>query len=199
MKIENKGVINTYREAERPVSENAVKYIDPEAMEHEGKGTAFYCIMAMIFPIIIFSVKYAMIGEIPLMFSIAGIAIGCVLSLPREILRGLCFPKGSTTELYQMIKPPRMFVTCNIPMSKGRFVFVNMVPGIMLGIVPLMVWLFISPYTYLARTLFSIGFISIIAGGRDYMNILKTIVRVPPFSGILMSGAKIYYFYDCKR
>ncbi|MDO4486569.1 MAG: DUF3267 domain-containing protein [Bacillota bacterium] len=198
MKIQNKGIISTYAEAEGQVPQNAVKYIDPEAMEREGKGTAFYCIMAMVIPIIIFSIKYAIIKETPLMFSILGIAIGCVLSLPRELLRGMMFPAGSKVELYQMMKPPRMFVSCDKPMSKSRFIFVNLFPNIVLGLIPLLIWLYISPYTYLARTLFSIGFICVITGGRDYMNILKTIGRVPPFSKIQMSGAKIYYFYNLR-
>lgn len=196
MKIVNKGIINKYSEAEGPVPHNAVKYIDPEAMEREGKGITMYYVMALLIPIIVFSIKYAMIKETPMVFSILGIALGCVLYLPRELLRGMAFPKGSKVELYQMIKPPRMFLTCDKPLGKSQFILANLFPNIVLGLIPLLIWLFISPYTYLARTLFSIGFICVITGGRDYMYISKTLGRVPPFNKIQISGVKMYYFHN---
>lgn len=193
MKICNKGIIENYSDIPDTIRVKAVKYIDPEVMEREGKGIAFYCIMALIVPIIIFSMKYVMIKETPMVFSILGIAIGCMLLLPHELLHGICFPKGSKVELYQMMKPPKMFVTCDKPMSKGRFIFMNLFPSFILGFIPLLIWLYISPYTYFARTLFSIGFISMITAGRDYMNVMKTIGNVPPFHKVQMSGAKVYY------
>ena len=104
------------------------------------------------------------------MFSILGIVIGCMLLLPHELLHGICFPKGSRVELYQMMKPAKMFVTSDKSMSRGRFIFMSLFPSLVLGLLPLLIWLYISPYTYLAKTLFSIGFIGMITAGKDFMN-----------------------------
>ena len=103
MRICNKGIIENYGEITGNVPHGAVKYIDPEVMEKEGKSTAFYCIMAMIVPIVIFSIKYVTIKDTPMMFSILGIVIGCMLLLPHELLHGICFPEGSRVVLYQMM------------------------------------------------------------------------------------------------
>lgn len=123
MKVCNKGIIESYGEVTGNVPSGAVKYIDPEVMEKEGKSTALYCIMAMIVPIAIFSIKYVAIKDTPMMFSILGIVIGCMLMLPHELLHGICFPKGSRVELYQMMKPARMFVTSDKPMGRGCCLF----------------------------------------------------------------------------
>lgn len=193
MRIENVGLINSYAEADVPVSPRAVNIIDPEA---PGRGTAIYCIVAMLVPAAIFSAKYAVLGETPMVFSLVGILIGCVLALPHELIHGLCFPKGSQVKLYQMMRPSRIFVTCAQPMSKARFVFLSLVPAIVLGLIPLLIWFFISPYSFWARTIFSIGFMSIITSGRDYMHIIKVLGEAPPFARIVMSGARIYYISD---
>ena len=174
MRICNKGIIENYGEITGNVPHGAVKYIDPEVMEKEGKSTAFYCIMAMIVPIVIFSIKYVTIKDTPMMFSILGIVIGCMLLLP------------------QMMKPAKMFVTSDKSMSRGRFIFMSLFPSLVLGLLPLLIWLYISPYTYLAKTLFSIGFIGMITAGKDFMNVMKTLGNVPPFYRVQMSGAKVY-------
>lgn len=192
MRICNKGIIENYGEITGNVPHGAVKYIDPEVMEKEGKSTAFYCIMAMIVPIVIFSIKYVTIKDTPMMFSILGIVIGCMLLLPHELLHGICFPKGSRVELYQMMKPAKMFVTSDKSMSRGRFIFMSLFPSLVLGLLPLLIWLYISPYTYLAKTLFSIGFVGMITAGKDFMNVMKTLGNVPPFYRVQMSGAKVY-------
>lgn len=193
MRIENVGLINSYAEAAVPISNRAVNIIDPEA---PGRGTAIYCIVAMLIPCAAFCIKYAMIGETPMVFSLVGILIGCVLALPHELIHGICFPGGSQVKLYQMMHPSRIFVTSDQPMSKARFVFMSLVPAFVLGLIPLMIWVFIPPYSFWARTIFSIGFMSIITSGRDYMHVIKVLGAAPPSAKIIMSGAKIYYISD---
>lgn len=193
MKVQYKGVIEKSKDAESSVCKSAVKYIDPESSEMEGRGPAIYSIVALLVPLIVFSIKYLMINETPFVFNILGIVIGCIIAFPHEILHGICFPWGSKVELYQMLRPSRMFVTSETPIKKGRYVFIYLFPNIVLGLVPLLIWLFADPYTYLSKTLFSIGFITIVTGGRDYMNIMKTLKQVPKNAVICLSGIKVYY------
>lgn len=193
MKIEYKGVINYSDQTEVLTPENAVKYI--ESFDKTGKttGKILYSLLAMLFPAALLIIRYLVESELPFVFNLLGCAIGCVLLLPHELLHGICFPKKAHVELYQMISPSKMFVAANEPMSRGRYIFMRLFPNLILGIAPLIIWMCISPETYLAKTFFSIGFINVVAGVEDYMNITKTMRFTPPFSQIYVSGLKTYY------
>lgn len=193
MGIKYKGVINSLDKVEVEVPKDAVKYIDVELLEKEGKSTSIYNIVSLMVPAIIFSIKYLEIKETPFVFNLVGIVVGCVLLLPHELLHGLCFPRKNNVFIYQTINPPSMFIVSDVLLSKKRFIFMSLLPSVVFGLLPLIAWLFVSPYTFFAKTLFSIGFISIITGGKDYMNVIKTVRHVPMSAKIQMSGLKVYY------
>lgn len=193
MKVINQGVINSYKDAEtNTISSRAIKYIDPEAMTAHGKGVAMYGMWACLIPICLYSVRYATIGELFIPFNILGIAIGCVLLLPHELLR-VPFFSGENVFIYQLMTPPKMFLTTDASMGKWRYIAACFFPNFVLGVIPLIIWIFLSPGSYLAKTLFSLGFVGTVTGGYDYMCAIKTMFRVPPFTKICFNGAKVYY------
>lgn len=193
MSIKYKGVVNNYNDIVETVPAGAVKYIDNEALKKEGVNLAIYNIVAMIVPAVIFSIKYLELKETPFVFSLLGIIIGCILLFPHEILHGVCFPKKDHVFIYQMLKPPGMFVGSNTLISKRRFIFMNLLPAIVFGLIPLIIWLFVSPYTLFAKVLFSVGFINVITCGNDYMNVIKTVRSVPMSAKIQTTGVRVYY------
>ena len=193
MSIKYKGVIDSIDDAKLKVPKSMVKYIDLELLAKEGKSTAIYNIVSLMVPVIIFSIKYLEMKETPFVFNLVGIVIGCVLLLPHELLHGMCFSRKNNVCIYQMINPSRMFITSDELLSRKKFIFMSLLPSIMFGLLPLIAWLFVSPYTYFAKVLFSVGFINIITGGKDYMNVIKTVRYVPRTAKIQMAGLKVYY------
>lgn len=192
-KIEYRGVIDYAHQIKATVPKAAVKYIDPYDEDCGSNNKMLYSVLAMLFPVVLVIIKYMIENEIPFVFNILGCIIGCIVLLPHELMHGICFPKEAHVGLYQMIKPSRMFIAASIPVSKARYILMRVFPNFVLGILPLLIWMCISPDTYIAKTLFSIGFINVIAGAEDYMSIVKTVQHVSPFSNIYVAGIKTYY------
>lgn len=193
MKIEYKGVIDYAGQIEASAPAGAVKYIDPYDENCGTDNKMIYSLLGILLPAILLGIRYLMEGEMPFVFNILGCLVGCVLLLPHELMHGICFRQKAHVGVYQMIRPSKMFIAANEPVSKSRYIFMRLFPNLVMGVLPLVIWMFISPETYLAKTLFSIGFINMIAGAEDYMNIRRTIRYVPPFSQIYVSGIKTHY------
>lgn len=136
----------------------------------------------------------ALIITVPLVIAVTAVAIRSVYSMlmiwpaliafyvsifPHEFLHGLCF-KGDVY-MYTYFAKGACFVVGPELMSKPRFIFMCMLPNLVLGFLPFIVWCFFPNLTFLGF----FGALAIGAGGGDYMNVFNTITQVP-------NGAKTY-------
>ena len=114
-------------------------------------------------------------------FSIAGVFLSYITLFPHEILHGICFKKE--VYLYTNLKDGMLFVTGPEDMSKARFVFMSLLPNIIFGFVPYILFM-INPRW---KVLGTFGAMCISMGAGDYLNVFNALTQMP-------KGARTYIY-----
>lgn len=180
---------NTFPKNEVPT--NAVRFLNPKYQiePYLGAIPIFIIIIACIF------FKRNFIEEYTL--NIKGYIIGGLLTIPflivHEFLHAICFPKEGIAEVFW--SPAGISLIPCSPISKRRYVIILIVPAIIIGLIPLLIWTFI-PFNNI--TLSSILFILSCGnlGGTsiDLYNLYQVIKVLPKNSHMITSGTNCYYF-----
>ena len=120
-------------------------------------------------------------GIIPFMLIFVGICLvgTSVVVLPHEFLHATCF-KGDVY-MYTNLKQGLCFVVGPELFSKAGFVIMCMLPNIVFGIIPYIIWLIFPNLWYVGLW----GAMAVGMGGGDYMNAFHALVQMP-------KGAKTY-------
>jgi len=109
----------------------------------------------------------------------------CILPMlclfPHEILHGICFRE--TVYLYTNLSKGMLFVVGTETMSKSRFVFMSLLPNLVFGVLPLI--LFFVNTNWLPLGIF--GAITIGMGAGDYYNVFNALTQMP-------KGARTYLY-----
>lgn len=120
-----------------------------------------------------------------------GILIGLLFFPVHEFLHAVCFPTGSNVFMFYTMHG--LGTTCTTPMTRNRFIFVNLFPSMILGLIPLTLYMVIPhTYTFLSTTLCVFSLLHIGGSYVDYLNILHSL-KLPKKATIQISGAKIYW------
>ena len=128
-------------------------------------------------------------GEFDFMLAFMVGAILSLLSLfPHELLHASCF-RGDVY-LYTFLKKGMLFVVGPEDMSRGRFVFMSMLPNLVFGFVPYI--LFLVHPAWLILGVF--GAMNIPAGFGDYMNVFNCLTQVPKGGLVYLSGMNSYWY-----
>ena len=122
--------------------------------------------------------------------------IGAVLllvSMPvHELLHAICFREQ--VDFYTYLKKGLLFVIGTEDMTKARFIFMCLLPNIVFGLVPYVLF-FIFP-THLWLGFF--GAVSLGAGAGDYINVFNALTQMPKGSVCYMSGTHSYWYMPKK-
>ena len=124
---------------------------------------------------------------------ILGIIIQKILIFVHEFIHAIFYPKGSIVTIW---KYKKAYVTySNSKVSKKRFIIICLMPLIILGIIPFIIWLFIAEYL---NPIINIIYIIItwymIFGSQgDLANVYNTIKQVPKNADIIGYGYHSYY------
>jgi len=121
-------------------------------------------------------------------FNFWGYVIALLMAFPHEILHGICF-KGDVY-LYTNYKNGMLFVTGPEDMSKGRFIFMSMLPNLAFGFIPLLIFCINSEWGLLG----SIGAFSVPMGAGDYLNVFNAITQMPKGSRTYLYGFNSYWY-----
>lgn len=118
--------------------------------------------------------------------------IGCGLSMlslfPHELLHAICF-KG-TVYLYTNFKQGMLFVTGPEDMSKARFVFMSMLPNLVFGFIPFIIFLIFPKLIILG----ALGAIAIGMGAGDYMNVFNAVTQMPKDARTYVYSFNSYWY-----
>ncbi|MBQ8263496.1 MAG: DUF3267 domain-containing protein [Oscillospiraceae bacterium] len=107
--------------------------------------------------------------------------VASVLSFfPHEILHALCFRED--VYIYTNRKQGMLFVIGTEDMSKGRFVFMSLLPNLVFGIIPYAVGMIIS-----STFLVTMGTLCVGMGAGDYINVFNALTQMP-------KGARTYLY-----
>ena len=123
---------------------------------------------------------------------IAGIYAGLILPLlcilPHELLHALCFK--DEVYLYTNMKQGNCFVVGTEVMSKARFIILSLLPNIVFGFIPYIVWLVCPGLVFFGI----FGAVSLGCGAGDYMNVYNALTQMPKGAKTYMSGFHSYWY-----
>lgn len=113
------------------------------------------------------------------------IIIGGVLALlctfPHELLHAICFKDD--VYLYTNLKHGMLFVVGPETMSKGRFIFMSLLPNLVFGFIPYFIALMMPSLAVIGV----FGALSISMGAGDYYNVFNAATQMP-------KGARTYLY-----
>lgn len=110
-----------------------------------------------------------------------GALIAIASIFPHEFLHAICFKE--TVYLYTYWSKGILFVVGPESMSKGRFVFMSMLPNLIFGVIPFVIFLIFPQYSFLG----TMGALAIGMGAGDYYNVYNALTQMP-------KGAKTYLY-----
>ena len=129
---------------------------------------------------------YMIVGRKPL--EIWGWVLFLVTLIPHEFLHALCF-KGDVY-MYENLKRGMLFVVGPGTFTKGEFVFMSMLPNLVFGFIPFLIFL-IDPSHSILGTL---GAIAISAGAGDYYNVFNAVTQMPRGARTYLHGTSSYWY-----
>ena len=106
-----------------------------------------------------------------------------------ELLHAVCF-KGDV-EFYTALKKGLCFVVGTETMTKGRFIFMSLLPNLVFGFLPYLLYLIFFPGQLWLGLLAAI---CIGSGAGDYINIWHALTQMPKGSLTYMSGMHSYWY-----
>ena len=121
-------------------------------------------------------------------FSIIGVFLSYITLFPHEILHALCFK--NEVYLYTNLKNGILFVTGPEDMTKSRFVFMSLLPNIVFGFVPYILFM-INPQWSLLGTF---GAMCISMGAGDFLNVFNAITQMPKGARTYLHGFNSYWY-----
>ncbi len=110
-----------------------------------------------------------------------------VVLLPHEFLHALCF-KGDVY-MYTSLSKGMCFVVGPEMFSKSRFIFMSLLPNIVFGIIPYVIWAIFPGLWYLGVW----GAIGLSMGAGDYINAVNALIQMPKGAKTYMHGMNSYW------
>ena len=129
--------------------------------------------------------------EQPLATSMGMIASFAIL-FPHELLHAICF-KGEV-ELWTNLKMGMLFVVGTEDMSKSRFVWMSLLPNLVFGWIPYVLFLLHPQWGCLGV----MGAFAIPMGIGDYYNVYNCLTQVPKGALVYLSGMHSYWYVPKK-
>lgn len=147
---------------------------------------SFVITAAMIVPVFVFGMSYlrdfiTVHGVLPFMLIFIGVCLfGSILAIfPHEFLHATCF--SGDVYMYTNLKQGMCFVVGPELFSKPRFVLMCMLPNLVLGIIPYIIWIIFPNLWYLGIW----GAMASGMGAGDYLNAFNALTQMP-------KGARTY-------
>ena len=175
------------------------KHVEGEVPFKEPEHTKFAIVAnlgcILLFIILIFSI-YHMDGidKLELFKGLRGGALIALLTLlPHEFLHATCFKE----DVYLYLNPAKLllFVHGTESMSKKRFIFMSLLPNIVFGFIPFIVFL-------INHDLYLIGVAAsycIAMGFGDYINVFNALTQMPKGAKTFLSGFHSDWYLEDKE
>ncbi len=114
-------------------------------------------------------------------WNILGALAALVAAIPHEFLHAVCFRED--VYMYTNLAHGMLFVIGPERMSKERFVFMSLLPNLVFGFIPFLLFLIWPSLGFLG----TLGAISIPMGAGDYINVFNALTQMP-------KGARTYLY-----
>ena len=177
---------------QREHAPGAVKFREPEdpaRMSLIANGGAII-LMILTFGLLIFRVIHTQTRgsvEFSTQFLI-GMLLFLATLFPHELLHASCF-RGDVY-LYTYLKKGMLFVVGPEDMTRGRFVFMSLLPNLVFGVLPFLIFMIRPAWLWLG----AFGAAAIPAGFGDYLNVFNCLTQVPKGGIVYLSGFHSYWY-----
>lgn len=124
-----------------------------------------------------------------------GVIIGFLLGYFHELLHAISFPKGSTINIGLVLKPFYFYTSSFDSFSKNQFIFMSIIPFIILGVIHFILYLLYFPKRIKIGAFFlGLCIMGLVGATPDLLNIYNVSKNVPNNSQIIISENHIYYY-----
>ncbi|MCR5791936.1 MAG: DUF3267 domain-containing protein [Lachnospiraceae bacterium] len=189
-----KGFDGDYSKLPSREVEGAVPFKEPESIEKLSliaNIIAIFILIAACVPIAIVSGGFEALRKVymdnlflPIIFCVALLAV-----LPlHELLHAICFKEE--VEFYTYLTKGVLFVVGTESFSKARFVFMCLLPNLVFGFIPYILF-FVFPSQIL---LGFFGAICICTGAGDYINVFNALTQMPRGAKCYMNREHSYWY-----
>ena len=136
--------------------------------------------------LVVLGVVYFLLCRKPL--NMIGMILSLVILVPHEFLHALCFE--GDVYMYENLRKGMLFVVGPGTFSKAGFIFMCMLPNIVFGFIPFIIFL-IDPSRTLLGTL---GLLGIASGAGDYYNVYNALTQMPKGSRTYLHGKGSFWY-----
>lgn len=181
MKLHCKGTYNKDPESLpcNPHKEGAVRFKEAENSKALGIIANILAVVILI-PLFVFLFLRYGFEEILLSLFLGSVA-SLLCLFPHELLHAVCFKED--VYLYTNLKQGMLFVVGPETMSKGRFIFMSLLPNLVFGFIPYLLAMLVPQLSFLG----AFGALCISMGAGDYYNIFNAATQMP-------KGARTYLY-----
>jgi len=176
---------------------NAVKFKEPETLPELGRAASKFLIPVVIIILFAAYIKIRLGGSVhfPDAFNIWGILLALLMIIPHELLHAIAFPRHAEVQVWHSLRNGMAFVTSTCPMTKARFIFLSLLPNIIFGFLPLLIWILLpAEFSQTAEILLSFATLSLVMGVGDFLNVYNAITQVPNHAMVQLSGFHSYWY-----
>ncbi len=167
--------------------QGAVKFNEIEDIKQLSKILTPISIIMLVVMVVIFLLRareYAFNS----IWNIFGLMLPALAIIPHEFLHALCFKEEAY--IYSNISQGMMFVVGKEDMSKARFIFMSLLPNLVFGVIPFMIFLINPKLTILGL----FGAISIPMGVGDYYNVFNAFTQMPKGALTYLNGINSFWY-----
>ena len=161
----------------------AVMFKEPDNIEKFSK-------MMNMFSIIVFAVLITisyLIGKV-FLFDLWGWLLFVLCLVVHEFLHAICFKED--VYMYNNLKQGNLFVVGNETMTKFRFCFMSLLPCIVLGIIPYVLFLINHDLV----TFGTLGMFSLSSCVGDWYNVFNALTQMPKGAKTYLCGFNSYWY-----
>lgn len=175
--------------------ENAVKFREPDNFIKLNLVASMFIIPVIVIIAVASYIKTQLGGTVGSFLGGNGFILALLTIIPHELLHAIAFPKESEVEVWYNPKALMAFVVSTYPTSKGRFIFLSLLPNIIFGLIPLILWVIIPiENENISQTLFSYANLNLLMGVGDYLNVFNAITQMPKGGITQLSGMNSYWY-----
>lgn len=174
----------------------AVRFKEPDSPLKLNLIASLFIIPVIIFvsTIIILKKRMGLLVNTPDVFNLLGVFLAFLMIIPHEIIHAILFPKDAEVHFWYSLKHVMAFVHSVYPMSKKRFIWMSLLPSIIFGLVPLVIWFFIPESNNISDLVISFATFSLLLGVGDYLNVFNAIIQMPKAAVTQISGFHSYWY-----
>ena len=114
-------------------------------------------------------------------------ATGLIL-FPHEFIHAICFKEEAY--VYTNWRQAMLFVVGTEDMTRNRFVFMSLLPNVVFGLIPYMVFLICPEYTFWG----TLGAMALSMGVGDFYNVYNAMTQMPKGAKTYLCGFHSYWY-----